>query len=124
MIVWKHCRSMAHNLQSVIAVMVAVRWQLYRIASSPKTLAPDSVDKYLPSRETSTRPSAKIEEEKKKLKSESKQSFRGIDNYEKIVPWHSFRDGRFLVRYVTLLEDDKGISKNDIKILIKNIRVV
>lgn len=56
-IFWKHCRSMAHNLQSDTAVMVAVRWQLYRMANSPSTLAPDNVDKYLPSRDTSTRPS-------------------------------------------------------------------
>lgn len=48
---------MAHSLQSVFAVIVAVRWQLYRIANSPSTLAPVSVDKYLPSRDTSTRPS-------------------------------------------------------------------
>lgn len=58
-IVWKHCRSIAHNLQSVFAVMVAVRWQLYRMANSPSTFAPDKVDKYFPSRDTSTRPSAK-----------------------------------------------------------------
>lgn len=56
-IVWKHCRSIAHNLQSCTAVMVAVRWQLYRIANSPRTFAPDNVDKYFPSRDTSTRPS-------------------------------------------------------------------
>lgn len=56
-IVWKHCRSIAHNLQSLLAVMVAVRWQLYRMANSPSTLAPVNVDKYLPSRDTSTRPS-------------------------------------------------------------------
>lgn len=61
MIVWKHCRSIAHSLQSVLAVMVAVRWQLYRMASSPSTFAPDSVDRYLPSRDTSTRPSAEKE---------------------------------------------------------------
>ena len=58
-IVWKHCRSIAHNLQSVIAVIVAVLWQLYKIANSPRTLAPDNVDKYLPSRDTSIRPSVK-----------------------------------------------------------------
>lgn len=62
MIVWKHCRSIAHSLQSVFAVIVAVRWQLYKMASSPKTLAPDNVDKYLPSRDTSTRPSIKRKE--------------------------------------------------------------
>ena len=61
MMVWKHCRSIAHNLQSFTAVIVAVRWQLYRMASSPSTLAPDSVDRYLPSRETSTRPSERRE---------------------------------------------------------------
>jgi len=48
---------MAHNLQSDTAVIVAVLWQLYNIANSPNTLAPDSVDKYFPSRDTSTRPS-------------------------------------------------------------------
>lgn len=58
-IVWKHCRSIAHSLQSVFAVIVAVRWQLYKMASSPSTFAPDNVDRYLPSRDTSTRPSAK-----------------------------------------------------------------
>lgn len=58
-IVWKHCRSIAHNLQSVTAVIVAVLWQLYKMANSPKTLAPDNVERYLPSRETSTRPSRK-----------------------------------------------------------------
>jgi len=57
MMVWKHWRSMAHRLHSVIAVMVAVLWQLYRMASSPRTFAPERVERYLPSRETSTRPS-------------------------------------------------------------------
>lgn len=66
MIVWKHCRSIAHNLQSVLAVIVAVRWQLYKMANSPSTLAPDNVDKYFPSRETSTRPSEKFEKERQK----------------------------------------------------------
>lgn len=59
MIVWKHCRSMAQSLQSFTAVIVAVRWQLYRMANSPSTFAPDNVERYLPSRDTSTRPSGR-----------------------------------------------------------------
>lgn len=46
--------------------MVAVRWQLYNMANSPSTFAPDSVDRYLPSRDTSTRPSVNQNEKKKK----------------------------------------------------------
>lgn len=57
---------MAHNLQSVFAVIVAVRWQLYKMANSPSTFAPDSVDRYLPSRDTSTRPSAEQKNKNKK----------------------------------------------------------
>lgn len=57
MMVWKHCRSIAHRRQSVAALMVAVRLQLYRIASSPKTLPGAIVLRYLFSRDTSTRPS-------------------------------------------------------------------
>lgn len=68
MIVWKHCRSIAHSLQSVTAVIVAVRWQLYNIASSPSTFAPESVDKYFPSRDTSTLPSVNVKKKKKQMK--------------------------------------------------------
>lgn len=59
MMVWKHWRSMAHNLQSVAALMVAVLLQLYNMASSPNTFLGAIVLRYLFSRETSTRPSVK-----------------------------------------------------------------
>lgn len=61
-IVWKHCRSIAHNLQSVAAFIVAVRLQLYRIASSPNTFPGANVLRYLFSLDTSTLPSANIQE--------------------------------------------------------------
>lgn len=38
------------------------------MANSPSTFAPDNVDRYLPSRETSTRPSAKEKKKRKKTK--------------------------------------------------------
>lgn len=60
-IVWKHCLSIAHSLQSVAALIVAVRLQLYSIASSPSTFPGAIVLKYLFSLDTSTLPSAKIE---------------------------------------------------------------
>lgn len=56
-IVWKHCRSIAHNWQSVAAVIVAVLLQLYKIANSPSTLTGANVLRYFPSRDTSTFPS-------------------------------------------------------------------
>lgn len=86
MIVWNTWRSMAHSLQSMAAVgrtkfqlidcflfwhagggdtrnnaplMVAVRLQLYKMASSPITLPGAIVLRNLPSRDTSTLPSAK-----------------------------------------------------------------
>lgn len=40
------------------------------MANSPSTFAPDNVDRYLPSRDTSTRPSAKKEKERKKHRKE------------------------------------------------------
>merc|ERR1719400_1832170 len=54
MMVWKHCLSIAHSLQSVAALIVAVLWQLYRIASSPNNLPADMTDRNLPSLDTST----------------------------------------------------------------------
>lgn len=61
---------MAHNLQSDTAVIVAVLWQLYNMANSPNTLAPDNVDKYFPSRDTSTRPSVDYKMKGKVLKNQ------------------------------------------------------
>ena len=57
MMVWKTCRSMAHSLQSVAALIVAVLLQLYRMASSPNTLPDGRIERNLPSRDTSTLPS-------------------------------------------------------------------
>lgn len=57
MIVWKHCLLIAHNLHSVTAVIEAVRWQLYSMASSPSTTGSANSDRYLPPRDTWIRPS-------------------------------------------------------------------
>lgn len=86
MIVWNTWRSMAHSLQSMAAgekcdrhprhsrhthsksispLMVAVRLQLYRMASSPITLPGAMVLRNLPSRDTSTLPSATKEKTNK-----------------------------------------------------------
>jgi hypothetical protein len=46
-----------HDMGPTLPLMVAVLWQLYKMASSPKTFPGEIVDKYLPSLETSTRPS-------------------------------------------------------------------
>ena len=58
-IVWKHWRSIAQSLQSTAALMVAVRLQLYKMASSPKTFPGGIILRNLPSLETSTFPSEK-----------------------------------------------------------------
>lgn len=62
MMVWKHWRSMAQRRQSVAALMVAVRLQLYSMASSPNTLPGAIVLRYLFSLDTSTRPSVDKED--------------------------------------------------------------